>query len=63
MYQRNELTRNLLGNARPQSSQLAKPLWTDFGLKSAIDVFECRRGLIRQKKNQQYFRMRGKSYH
>ena len=27
--QRNELERNLSGNARPQSSQLADPLWTD----------------------------------
>ena len=32
-YQGNELTRNSSGNARSQSSQLAKPLWTDPGLK------------------------------
>ena len=28
-----ELTRNSLENGRPQSSQLAEPLWTDLGLK------------------------------
>ena len=32
-FQGNELTRNWSGNARPQSSQLAKPLWTVPGLK------------------------------
>ena len=36
----NELTRNLSGNNRPQSSQLAEPLWTDPGIKSGIDVRE-----------------------
>ena len=39
-YQKNELTRNLSGNTRPQSSQLAEPLWTDHGLKSGISVRE-----------------------
>ena len=34
-YPENELTRNLSGNIRPQSSQLAEPLWTDPGIKSA----------------------------
>ena len=29
IHQRNELTRNSSGNARPRSSQLAEPLWTD----------------------------------
>ena len=29
----NELTRDSSGNTRPQSSQLAEPLWTDPGLK------------------------------
>ena len=33
-----ELTRNLSGNTRPQSSQPAKPLWTNSGLKSEIDL-------------------------
>ena len=32
-YQGNEPTRNSSGNTRPQSSQLAEPLWTDPGLK------------------------------
>ena len=37
---RNELTRNLSGNIRPQSSQLSEPLWTDPGLKSGISARE-----------------------
>ena len=36
----NELTRNLSGNIRPQSSQLAEPLWTDPGIESGISVRE-----------------------
>ena len=36
------LTRNSSGDTRPQSSQLAEPLWTDFGLQSWISL----RGLI-----------------
>ena len=36
----NELTRNLSGNTRSQSSQLAEPLWTDPGLKSRISLRE-----------------------
>ena len=36
----NELTRNLSGNLRPQSSQLAEPLWTDPSLKNGISVRE-----------------------
>ena len=36
----NELTRNSSGNTRPQSSQLAEPLWTDRGLKSGVSVRE-----------------------
>ena len=36
----NELTRNLSENTRPQSSQLAGPLWTDPGIKSGISVHE-----------------------
>ena len=36
--QGNELICNLSGNAHPQSSQLAEPLWTDPGLKSGISV-------------------------
>ena len=30
----NKLTRNLSGNNRPQSTELARPLWTDPGIKS-----------------------------
>ena len=37
-YQGNELTRNLSGNIRPQSSQLAEPLWTDPCIKIGIRV-------------------------
>ena len=36
----NKLTRNLAGNIRQQSSQLAEPLWTDPRLKSGISVLE-----------------------
>ena len=36
----NELTRNSSWNTRSRSSQLAKPLWTDPGLKSGISVRE-----------------------
>ena len=35
-----QLTRNLSGNIRPQSSQLAEPLWTDPGIKSGTSVRE-----------------------
>ena len=37
---RNEFTRNLSGNIRPQSSQLTEPLWTDPGIKNEISVRE-----------------------
>ena len=36
----NELTGNLSGNTRPQSSQLAEPLWADPGVKGGISVLE-----------------------
>ena len=36
----NELTCNLSGNIRPQSSQPAEPLWTDPDIKSGISVRE-----------------------
>ena len=39
-YQGNELTRKMSGNARPQSSQLVEPLWTDPGQGSEICVRE-----------------------
>ena len=46
----NELTRNSSGNTRSQPSQLAEPLWTDFGLKSGISVREPRANLHFKKK-------------
>ena len=39
-YEGSDLTRNASGNTRPQSSQLAKPLWTDPGLKRGTGVHE-----------------------
>ena len=36
----NELTRNSSGNTRPQSPQLAEPLWTELGVKWRISVLE-----------------------
>ena len=49
----NELTCNLSGNIRPQSSQIAEPLWTDPGLKSAISVRELISTLKKTKKQAQ----------
>ena len=45
-----ELTRNLSGNIRPQSSQLGEPLWTDSGVKSGIGVRELISTRRRKKK-------------
>ena len=39
-YTENELTRNLSGNIRPRSSQLAEPHWAGPGIKSGISVRE-----------------------
>ena len=39
-YQRNELTRSPSGNARPQLSQLAEPMWSDPSLESGTDAYE-----------------------
>ena len=36
----NKRTRNSSGNSQPRSSQFAKPLWTDPGLKSRTSVRE-----------------------
>ena len=36
----NEIICNLSGKTRPQSSQLAEPLWTDPGLESGISLRE-----------------------
>ena len=49
-YFLNELTRNLPVNFRPQSSQLAEPLWTDPGIKSGIGVSELVFTLKKKKK-------------
>ena len=37
---RHSVGHSLSGNIRPQSSQLAEPLWTDSGLKNGIRVRE-----------------------
>ena len=37
---RDDLTRNLSGNIRPQSSQSAETLWTDPGVKNGISVHD-----------------------
>ena len=39
-YQGNELTRSPSGNARPQLSQLAEPMWSDPSLESGTDAYE-----------------------
>ena len=45
-----DLRCNLSGNIRPQSSQLAEPLWTNPGLKSDITVRELI-STLKKKKN------------
>ena len=66
----NELTRNSSWNARSQSSQLAKPLWTDPGPKRGISLRELISTLKKKKKRRrgtncrtfsQNLRTRGKS--
>ena len=46
----NEITHGLSGNARPQSFQLAEPLWTDPGLQSGISVHDLISTLKKKKK-------------
>ena len=68
-----ELTRNLSGNTRSQSSQLAKPLWTDPGLNSGNSLREListlkqktkkRRRGMNSRTFSQNPRTRGKSHH
>ena len=41
-----EFTLNSSGITRPQSSQLAEPLWTDRGLKNGISMLELISTLI-----------------
>ena len=70
---RKQLTRNLSGNVRPQSSQLAEPLLTGPGIKSGIGVRELISISEKKKKkktqavNGQIFsqkpRKRGRSHH
>ena len=48
----NELTHNSSGNIRSQSSQLAKPLWTDPGLQSGISLRVLISTLKKKKKSQ-----------
>ena len=49
---KNKLTRNSSGNTRSQSSQLAKPLWTDPGLNSGNSLRELI-STLKQKINKQ----------
>ena len=49
----NELTRNLSGNIRRQSSQLAEPLWTDPDIKSRISACELVSTSKKKKKKEQ----------
>ena len=54
-FSRNELTRSLSGNIRPQSSQLAEPLWTDRARANVhLKKKKTRRGM--------HTRKRGKSH-
>ena len=54
----NELTRNSLGNTQPQSSQLAKPLWTYTSLKSGISVHELIFTKKKKKKHRRWMNRR-----
>ena len=68
----NELTRNLSGNTRSQSSQLAEPPWTDLDLKNGISVRDLVSTKKKKKKRRQGMSCRtfspnprklGKSHH
>ena len=50
-YEGSDLTRNASGNTRPQSSQLAKPLWTDPRIMSGISVRDLISTLKKKKQN------------
>ena len=50
-YHGNEFTRNSSGNARPQSSQLTEPLWSDPGLKIRTGVRELI-SILKEKKKE-----------
>ena len=53
-YQGNKLIRKSSGNARPQSSHVAEPLWTDPGLKHGIGVRELISTSGRRKKKRRW---------
>ena len=59
---RNELTRNLSGNIWPQSSQLAEPLWTEFGIQSGINVSELISRLKKTKQKRLGWGMNGRTF-
>ena len=48
----NELTHNSREDIRPQSSQLAEPLWTDPGLESGVSVHKLISTLKKKEKKQ-----------
>ena len=50
-YQETSLHATRQGDTRPQSSQLAEPLWTDPGLKSGISVHELNSTSKKKKKH------------
>ena len=55
-------TRNLSGNTRRQSPQLAEPLWTDPGIKNGIsvcDLISTSTNNKKQKQNKQTKKRRG----
>ena len=58
-HQGNELTRNSSGNARPKSSQLAEPLWTDPGIMSVVSV---RKLISSLKKKPRRWGMNGRTF-
>ena len=69
---RTQLTRNLSGNVRPQSSKLAVPLWTTSGLKNGIIARELISTKKKKKKRRRGMngrtfssnpRKQGKSHH
>ena len=48
-----QFTRNLSGNIRPKSSELAESLWTDPGIKNGISVRELISALKKKKKEEE----------
>ena len=58
----NDLTRNLSGDIRPQSAQLAEPLWTDPCLKCRISVRELISTSKKKKKKKRRPGMNGRIF-